>query len=124
MLMNNDQMPDGFPFNIERPWGNFRQFTKNTPTTVKIITVAPDQILSLQSHTKRTEFWRVIVGGGFVEIGELRESVQVGDERLIPLGAKHRMQAGASGMQILEIAFGDFDEEDITRYEDKYGRAN
>lgn len=96
----------------------------NTATTVKIITVAPDQILSLQSHKKRSEFWKVISGSGFVEIDGAREAVDLGDEKMIPLGAKHRMQAGPNGMRILEIAFGEFDEEDIIRYEDKYGREN
>ncbi len=116
-------MQQGFPFNIQKPWGNFRQLSLNAPTTVKIITVSPNQILSLQSHTKRTEFWRVITGSGFVEIGDVREEVKLGDEKIIPLLSKHRMEAGPDGMQILEIAFGEFDEEDITRYEDKYGRA-
>lgn len=116
-------MEEGFPFDIQKPWGSFRQFTKNIPTTVKIITVKPDEILSLQSHTKRAEFWRVISGSGFVEIDGNREEVQNGDEKMIPLSVKHRMEGGATGMQILEISFGEFEEEDITRYEDKYGRA-
>jgi hypothetical protein len=32
------------------------------------------------------------------------------------------MKAGNNGMEVLEISFGDFDENDIVRYEDKYGR--
>lgn len=116
-------MEQGYPFDTFRPWGNFRQFTKNTPVTVKIISVKPDEILSLQSHAKRSEFWRVISGSGFVEIDGKRIDVEIDDEMEVPLGAKHRMGSNASGMQILEIAFGEFDEDDITRYEDKYGRA-
>ncbi len=37
----------------ERPWGVFRKFTDNKPSTVKIITVKPNEELSLQSHNKR-----------------------------------------------------------------------
>ncbi len=122
--MQNNYLEEGYPFTIDKPWGNFRQFTLNTSTTVKIITVAPDQILSLQSHEKRSEFWRVITGSGFVEIDGNREVVELGAEKMIATGAKHRMQAGPHGMQILEIAFGEFDEEDIKRFEDKYGRAD
>jgi mannose-1-phosphate guanylyltransferase/mannose-6-phosphate isomerase len=122
--MLNNHMEEGFPFDIERPWGNFRQFTKDTPCTVKIITVKPNEILSLQSHEKRSEFWRVISGSGIVQIDGNREEVKNGDEKIIPLGAKHRMEGGLGGMQILEISFGEFDEEDITRYEDKYGRVD
>ncbi len=122
--MNKNGMEEGYPFDFKKPWGDFRQFTLNAPTTVKIITVLPGQILSLQSHTKRSEFWRVISGSGFVVIGEQRQAVSLGDEKMIPTLAKHRMEAGPEGMQILEIAFGVFDEDDITRYEDKYGREN
>lgn len=110
-------------FQIERPWGNFRQFTLNEPSTVKILTVKPNESLSLQSHAKRTEFWHVISGSGVVEIGEIKKETIVGDEHEIPIGAKHRLSAGPEGIQVLEIAIGDFDEYgDIVHYEDKYGR--
>ena len=111
------------PFTVEKPWGNFRQFTHNISSTVKIITVNKDQKLSLQNHTKRSEFWRVIDGGGVVQIGEVQHTARKGDEYEVSLGAKHRLTAGPSGIIVLEIATGDFDEEDITRYEDEYGRA-
>ncbi len=107
----------------ERPWGNFRQFTENSPSTVKIITVKAGEVLSLQSHSKRSEFWRVIHGSGIMEIGDVKHNVVEGDEHYIPLGAKHRLSSGPSGIEVLEIATGDFNENDIIRYEDKYGRA-
>lgn len=110
-------------FEVTRPWGNFRQFTHNTPSTVKIITVNPNEELSLQSHTKRGEFWRVLTGSGSFVIGDTTHSVSAGDEHVVPIGAKHRMASGVEGMSVLEIALGDFDEEDIIRYEDKYGRV-
>jgi len=109
-------------FQIERPWGNFRQFTHNEPSTVKIITVSPNEILSLQSHKKREEFWHIISGSGFVEIGGIKTAVKSGDEYEIKIEEKHRMSAGPDGMAVLEIAIGDFDELDIVHYEDKYGR--
>ena len=37
--------------------------------------------------------------------------------------AKHGVAGGPEGLLFLEIAFGDFDEGDITRLEDDYGRA-
>lgn len=110
-------------FQIERPWGNFRQFTHNESSTVKIITVKPNEILSLQSHNKRAEFWHVITGSGTVEIGEIKKNTVVGDEHEIPIGVKHRLGTGSDGISVLEIATGDFDEEDIIRYEDEYGRV-
>jgi mannose-6-phosphate isomerase-like protein (cupin superfamily) len=110
-------------FQTERPWGNFRQFTHNNPTTVKILTVNPNEALSLQSHEKRSEFWHIISGSGIVEISDLKKDVMIGDEYEINIGEKHRLSAGPDGVQVLEIAFGDFDENDIIHYEDKYGRV-
>lgn len=106
----------------ERPWGNFRQFIHDTSATVKIITVKPNETLSLQSHKKRDEFWRIIKGKGFVQIGDSKFDVKENDEYEIPVGTKHRLGAYDEGLQILEIATGNFDENDIVRYEDKYGR--
>jgi len=110
-------------FQIERPWGNFRQFTHNDTSTIKILTVKPNEILSLQSHKMRKEFWHVISGSGGVEIGEVKKDTVVGDEYEIEIGEKHRLSAGPDGIQVLEISFGDFDEGDIIHYEDKYGRV-
>jgi len=119
-------------FQVKRPWGNFREFTHNELSTVKIITVAPNEILSLQSHKKREEFWHVISGSGWVEIGGIKKVASsatrreggkiVGDEFEIGVGEKHCLSAGPNGIQVLEIAIGDFDENDIIHYEDKYGR--
>jgi len=109
-------------FQIERPWGNFRQFTHNEFSTVKIITVKPNELLSLQSHKHRSEFWHIVSGSGTVEIGAIKKNTITGDEHEIPVGEKHRLGAGIEGIVVLEIAAGDFDEGDIIHYEDKYGR--
>ncbi|MEI6490564.1 MAG: phosphomannose isomerase type II C-terminal cupin domain [bacterium] len=105
-----------------RPWGNFRQFTKNEPSTVKVIKILPGQSLSLQTHEKRSEFWQIIDGDGVVEIEGVKTSTQKGQEFFIKTGEKHRATAGKNALEILEIAFGEFDESDITRLEDQYGR--
>ena len=115
-------LPDLNIYQEERPWGNFRQFTHNILSTVKIITVKPGEMLSLQSHKKRSEFWRVIRGSGFMEIGGTKHDVLEGDEYSAPAETKHRFGAGPSGLEVLEISLGDFDENDIVRYDDKYGR--
>ncbi len=106
----------------KRPWGNFRRFIHNTISTVKIITVLPNEELSLQSHKKRSEFWRVIKGGGIFSVDEVLIKVSVDSEQFVPREAKHTMSAGPDGMEVLEIGLGEFDENDIVRYQDKYGR--
>lgn len=106
-----------------RPWGKFRRFTLNQSSTVKIITVNPGQSLSLQTHTKRQEFWHIIGGQGEVEINGEKKIVKKGDEVFIETGATHRASTGPEEtLEILEVATGDFDENDIHRLEDKYGR--
>ena len=111
------------PFSIERPWGNFRQLTLNSLSTVKVHRVKPNEATSWQSHTKRSEFWHIISGNGIIKIDDFEHNVKEGDEYTAPVGSKHRWMAGDKGMVLIEVATGDFDEEDIVRYEDKYGRA-
>ncbi len=107
----------------ERPWGNFERFTLNEQTTVKIVTVNPGEAISLQTHEHRDEFWRVLTGSGTVRIGEIDHPAHVGDAFFNSRHSKHRVEGGPEGLTFLEIAFGDFDEKDIARLEDKYGRA-
>jgi mannose-1-phosphate guanylyltransferase/mannose-1-phosphate guanylyltransferase/mannose-6-phosphate isomerase len=106
-----------------RPWGQFERFTLNDPSTVKIITVNAGEEFSLQIHSRRDEFWRVIAGYGTITVGDEKHEATPGDEFFIETGSKHRAQGGEEGLVFLEIAFGEFDESDITRLEDKYGRV-
>jgi mannose-6-phosphate isomerase-like protein (cupin superfamily) len=107
---------------VIRPWGMFRRFTKNIPSTVKILTVKPNERLSLQSHTRRAEFWHVVKGSGSFELDGQIIPAGEGSEQYIPIGSKHRISSGENGLEFLEISLGDFDEEDEVKYEDKYGR--
>lgn len=106
-----------------RPWGSFDRLVHNKSCTVKIITVAPNARLSLQFHRFRDEWWRILEGEGVVEIGRERSNADRGCEFRIPRGINHRISAGSCGMTVLEISFGDFDENDITRVEDDHGRV-
>ncbi|MFA5736627.1 MAG: phosphomannose isomerase type II C-terminal cupin domain [Candidatus Paceibacterota bacterium] len=106
----------------ERPWGHFRQFVKNLPVTVKIISVKPNEALSVQSHEKRSEFWHVLKGDGFFLLDGEERPIVTGEEVEILTGVKHSLRAGEVGVEILEISSGDFDEKDEIRYQDRYGR--
>lgn len=107
----------------ERPWGGFRQFAHNALCTVKVLTIADGQILSLQSHRHRDELWVVLDEGLKVEIDGEAHVAHPGDEFVIPRGSKHRVGSVGGTGRILEISFGEFDEDDIERYEDVYGRS-
>lgn len=104
-----------------RPWGEFEQLTLNEPSTVKIITVMAGKKLSLQSHKNREELWVALDDGIIVEIGKSIKILKAGEKVYIPKETKHRLTSKNVG-RVLEISFGCFDEEDIVRYEDDFGR--
>ena len=105
-----------------RPWGSFERFTKDTPSTVKMITVNYEQSLSLQYHEHRQEFWRILQGDPIVTIGDRKIHASPGNEFFIDKHVKHRVAATTNTVVFLEISFGRFDENDIVRLEDRYGR--
>lgn len=111
------------PYREKKPWGDYEKFTENEVSTVKILTVLPGEAFSLQKHNNRAEFWRIISGDGNITIGGETFPTKMGDEHFIPAETNHRLEALDSPLVVLEISFGDFDEQDITRIEDKYGRS-
>jgi len=109
---------------VKRPWGQFDQFTKNETVTVKILSINLNTSLSLQYHNHRDEFWRVISGHPILTIGDKKIKAKSGDEFTIPKLEKHRIEAKDDAVQILEISYDpNFDENDIVRLEDIYGRS-
>ena len=90
---------------------------------VKLITVKPGEALSLQYHSRRDEFWFALSGDGSAEVDGERVPLHPGTSCFVPRTVKHRVLGGTAPLVFLELAFGDFDEKDIVRLEDKYGRA-
>ncbi len=108
---------------VERPWGSFKQFANNRDCTVSLMTVLPGQRLSLQSHTGRAELWIVIDDGAVVQVGEDERECKAGDEIWIPANEKHRLSCrGDRPVRVLEVAFGNWQQDDITRYADDFQR--
>jgi mannose-1-phosphate guanylyltransferase len=107
-----------------RPWGSYTILHKETNYLVKRIEVLPGESLSLQSHNHRSEHWTVVSGVAQVQIGETSQTLNANQFVEIPKGAKHRLtNPDETTLIIIEVQLGDkLDEDDITRYEDKYGR--
>jgi len=107
-----------------RPWGNYEVMETRKEFQIKLISVNPGQRLSLQSHRYRSEHWIVIAGTAEVVCDENITILEVQDSIEIPLGSKHRVSNfGDDILQFIEIQLGSsFEEEDIVRYEDDYGR--
>jgi mannose-6-phosphate isomerase len=108
----------------DRPWGRFEKFHENQLSTVKLIYIKANSRLSLQYHRQRREFWKVIKGTAQVELDGKIIEVKEEENIVIPKGAKHRVKALNNNCVILEISYGNFDENDIVRIEDDYERTN
>ncbi len=109
----------------KRPWGVFEQFVPGvagTPCAVKILTIEPHQSLSKQYHHNRDEMWHVLSGTGCAEVGTEKFDLKSEDKVFIKRGQIHRLFTQHEKLQILELAFGRFDELDIVRLQDVYGR--
>ncbi len=110
----------------ERPWGFYKTTVLNNFFQSKVISIFPDESLSLQLHHHREEHWVVVHGSGEVTIGDSVKNVNGGDYLFIPKGCKHRMKNNSltENLIIMEVQIGDyFGEDDIVRFEDNYGRA-
>lgn len=110
---------------IPKPWGYYKTTLLTSDYQSKILCINPGQSISLQSHNHREEHWVNVKGFGEVIIGESVKKFESGDYAFIPKGCKHRIINSSEDDKLIvnEVQLGtNFDEEDIIRYEDNYGR--
>lgn len=109
----------------DRPWGSFFVLEDSHQSKVKRLVVNPGQRLSLQSHKHRDEHWVVVRGIAKVTLNEQTLDLKYGDHVFVKRGTRHRIACeGPEPVEIIEVQTGDsFEEEDITRYSDDYGRT-
>lgn len=110
-----------------RPWGGFRNLYSEPGVHMKTLHVSAGKKLSLQWHRYRQELWLLLSGDAQVtvgpDIGSLEEiEMEIGVVYRIPQGSLHRL-GSRGGASVAEISFGEFDEEDIVRIADDYGRV-
>ena len=120
----NMYQADRFLFE-HRPWGKFMTLTSGDQFHVKRITVNPNGILSLQSHSFRSEHWVVVEGIATVTLGDQKRTLSENESVYIPVGTKHRLENRESKpLTIIEVQTGSyFGEDDIVRYDDHYARG-
>ncbi len=109
---------------IFRPWGFYESIAKEKNWQVKLITVNPCEQLSMQKHNHRSEHWVIVSGTAQVDIDEKKIILFKNQSTYIPLGSKHRLSNhGTDPLLVIEIQSGSYlGEDDIERFEDKYGR--
>ncbi|MFO1303680.1 MAG: mannose-1-phosphate guanylyltransferase/mannose-6-phosphate isomerase [Burkholderiales bacterium] len=109
---------------VARPWGTYTVLEEGPGFKIKRIEVKPGGSLSLQLHHRRTEHWVVVRGTARVTSGENVFDLPAGESTFIPVETMHRLEnRGTEVLAIIEVACGDYiDEDDIVRFDDKYGR--
>jgi len=109
---------------VYRPWGHYDGIDAGNRFQVKRIVVKPGAALSLQMHHHRAEHWVVVRGTAQVTRGDETFLVSENESTYIPIGTKHRLEnPGKVPLEIIEVQSGAYlGEDDITRFDDAYGR--
>ncbi len=109
---------------VFRPWGSYDSIDAGDRFQVKRLKVKPGAVLSLQAHHHRAEHWVVVSGTAKITRDEEVFLLEENESTYIPIGVKHRIEnPGKIPLHIIEVQSGSYlGEDDIVRFEDKYGR--
>jgi mannose-1-phosphate guanylyltransferase/mannose-1-phosphate guanylyltransferase/mannose-6-phosphate isomerase len=109
---------------VYRPWGYYESIDSGPRFQVKRLMVKPGAALSLQAHRHRAEHWVVVSGTAKVTRDDEQMTLSENQSTYIPVGAKHRLEnPGAAPLYLIEVQSGAYlGEDDIQRFDDRYGR--
>ena len=109
---------------VYRPWGAYENIVISDKFLVKRLTMKPGEKISLQKHFHRSEHWVVVCGTALVTKDDEEFLLKEDQSTYIPLGVVHRLEnPGQIPLELIEIRTGSYlGEDDIVRFEDKYGR--
>ena len=109
---------------VARPWGTYTVLEEAPGFKIKRIEVKPGASLSLQMHHHRSEHWVVVNGTAKITNGDNEILIQANESTYIPAGQKHRLEnPGIIPCVMIEVQCGAYlGEDDIVRFDDKYGR--
>lgn len=110
---------------VYRPWGKYDSIDNGDGYQVKRITVKPGEKLSVQMHHHRAEHWIVVSGTAKVTNGDKVFMLMENESTYIPLGTIHALEnLGEDNLELIEVQSGSYlGEDDIVRFEDRYGRV-
>ena len=99
---------------------------ENDLSKVKLLSVIPNEKLSLQKHQHRKENWHIISGIANVIREKEHFTLRSGDTITIEKNQVHRLEnIGNDSLEVIEIQTGSyFGEDDIIRIKDSYGRLD
>jgi mannose-1-phosphate guanylyltransferase len=109
---------------VNRPWGKYDSIDFGERYLAKRITVKPGAKLSVQMHHHRAEHWVVVSGTARVRNGDKTFLLSENESTYIPIGTIHSLEnPGKVELELIEVQTGIyFGEDDIVRFEDRYGR--
>lgn len=112
------------PATVHRPWGSYTVLEESSNFKIKRISVNPGAKLSMQMHELRSEHWVVVSGRAKITNGEREIYLEENESTYIPKMHRHRLENEETmPLQIIEVQCGEYvGEDDIIRFEDKYGR--
>lgn len=110
---------------VYRPWGKYDSVDKGDRFQVKRITVNPGAKLSVQMHHHRAEHWIVVSGTAKVTLDDKTFLLSENESTYIPIGVVHALEnPGKLPLEMIEVQSGSYlGEDDIVRFEDRYGRV-
>jgi len=153
-IMTDSIIPPFKSLITERPWGHYGLYSDNEICTSKILYIKKNELLSMQYHFKRDQFYLILDDNFIIEysdkqispyiLNEPNEDIRFAEvekfltESMISEKANEGDMFGFSRRvvhrakywgereygRVLDIAFGENDEEDVTRLDDKYGRIS
>jgi len=110
---------------VYRPWGKYDSIDSGERYQAKRITVKPGAKLSVQMHHHRAEHWVVVSGSAKVTNGEKTFLLSENESTYIPIGVIHALEnPGKVDLELIEVQSGSYlGEDDIVRFDDRYGRS-
>ena len=110
---------------VARPWGAYTTLEEGPRFKIKRIEVKAAGSLSLQLHHRRSEHWVVVSGRARVTCGNDVFDLEANQSTYIPIETMHRLEnPGTDPLVLIEVQCGDYlGEDDIVRFDDKYGRV-
>lgn len=109
---------------VYRPWGKYDSVNSGTNYQVKSITVNPGAKLSVQMHYHRSEHWVVVAGEARVHYGDKSLDLSINESTYHGKEVVHSLEnIGDIPLELIEVQVGSYlGEDDIVRFEDRYGR--
>jgi mannose-1-phosphate guanylyltransferase len=111
---------------VYRPWGKYDSIDNGERYQAKQITVKPGAKLSVQMHHHRSEHWVVVSGTARVTNANKTFLLSENESTYIPVGVPHALEnPGKVELRLIEVQTGSYlGEDDIVRFDDRYGRLN